>query len=299
MVSAGGVIECVALLLSLGSSSWLVSICSPRSQHLSSRQLWHLGAVDLGLSLVQLFGEVPVLIFGLKPEGKGYPETMRSIVHFCLFALCLAETQIVAGVTVSSLRRRHAARLMAKALPFTWVVAAACLVAEILLPCHGILQTTIVLPTGEVTGNSLFVGIFMTACFFVAIVLHVLAIVNFVHTPSPDVVVRRSYMRACMYVLNFAVTVLPTWFEYIGVLAVGGVFDSYDHFCGVFRATCLYSNGWVNALTYFLQIPRLSLGPDVYGVVDSQSLSVGFGAVSVSTVSQFPTVMESAASLGL
>lgn len=276
-----------------------MSVCSPKSQHLSSRQLWHLGAADLSLSLVQLSGEVPVLVFGLKPKGKVYAETMRSIVHFCLFALLLAETQIVAGVTLSSLRKQHAAQLMAKALPFTWVVAATCLVTEIFLPRHGILQTTIVLPSGEVTGNSLFVGIFMTACFAVAIILHVLAIVNFIRTPSPDVVVRRSYMRAFMYVINFAVTLIPTGFEYIGVLAVGGSFDSSDYFCGVVRATCLYSNGWVNALTYFLQNPRLSLGQDVYGAVDGQSLSVGFGAVSVSTVSQFPTVTESAASASL
>jgi len=296
MVSFGGIIECVALLLSAASSCWLVNVCSPRSQHLSSRQLWHLGAADLGLSCVQLFGEVPVLIFGLRPAGRVYPETMRSLVHFCLFALCLSETQIVAGITVASLRKQRVAQLMAKALPFTWVVAAACLVAELFLPYIGILHTTMVLPSGEVTGNSLFVGVFMTACFVVAIVLHVIAIVNFVRASSPDVVVRRSYMRAFMYVLTFAGTVLPTWLEYIGVLAVGGVFDSSDHFCGVFRATCLYSNGWVNALTYCLQIPRLSLGPDVYGVVDSQSLSVGFGAVSVSTVSQFPTVVESSAS---
>merc|ERR1712008_48012 len=114
-----------------------------RSQHLSSRQLWHLGAADLGFSLVQLYAEVPVLIFGLKPKGKVYAETMRSIVHFCLFALLLAETQIVAGVTLSSLRKQHAAQLMAKALPFTWVAAATCLVTEIFLPRHGILQTTI------------------------------------------------------------------------------------------------------------------------------------------------------------
>lgn len=301
MEAMGAAIQCGALVFSAFGSASLIWCCSPCSRHLSIRQLWHLGVADFGHSVVQLFGEIPVLMLREKPFTQPITaEAMRALVHFCIFATCLVETQIAAGVTVSSLRGLRVARWMAAGLPLTWPIAALCLLIEVFVPDIGILQTTTVLPSGEVSGSSLFVGVFVAACFFVSMAFYVAAITMFVRTPSPSIVVRRAYRRALVYPANFAVTFLPTWFLYIGILPVGGSFDGSDTALGIVRATCLYSNGWVNALTYLLQNIHCSHGEHCRehcrGQVQSQSLCVGFGTASVSMMSE--AALTSSASAG-
>mmetsp|Transcript_45849 Transcript_45849/g.146393 ORF Transcript_45849/g.146393 Transcript_45849/m.146393 type:complete len:336 (+) Transcript_45849:71-1078(+) len=285
MDAAWGALRCSASLFSTAGSIWLLRVCSPRSRFLSSRQLWHLGLADLGHSVVQLAGEVPVVIQA-GPPTRRCAEAMRALVHLCLFAICLVETQIAAGVAAAGLRSLRPMRCLALVLPGTWPLAIMCLAVDLCIPGCGILQTTVVMPSGEVTGSSLVVGIAMAVCFLASMVLYIAAIVSVVRTPSPSVVVRRASMRALLYPWNFAVTVLPTWFVYVSVIRTSDYPESCCSTFVSFSAVCLFSNGWVNAATYLLQ-NRLEWRRrgDGIGRVDSLSLGVGFGAVSVSTVS--------------
>lgn len=273
----GSVVESVALILSAFGSAWLLWVCSPRSRHLSSRQLWHLGAANLLHTTVQLASEVrAVSRGGLPSQTEAIGE--RAVIHFCLLAVCLVETLIAAGVTLSGIRDVGVARWLAKLTPCLWVVAAICEGVDAV----SLKQTTEILPSGAVTGSCMVLGIVMGTCFLMSTVLYSVAIALLVRSSAPGVVTKRRSSQALIYLLVFFITTFPTWWIYINYSEADKASKSQKYeWADVLFSALFASNGWLNAATRICQDRRLRFRRDSdIGEVDSASLCVGFGHVS-------------------
>lgn len=238
-------LECCTLLVSIASTAWLLRVCSPKSPKLSLRQLWHLGAADMAHSFVQLtFAQIPHEFLCLPKPSLERGILVRVLIHFCLFTLCLVEVQIAATVATSSFQHFAAAGWLAKILPFSWVLAGVLVYLDFLtLP-----DKTIVHPDGQVTGAAPVVACVMCGCFLTTVVLYTLSVLHLTRTSCNRKVIWEASFQALAYPTNFLVTVFPTWLTHIAVVKdVGyGVHHTVS-------AVCLYSNGWVNALTYSWQ----------------------------------------------
>ncbi|CAJ1343350.1 unnamed protein product [Effrenium voratum] len=73
---------------SILSSYWLLRVCSPVSNLLSSRQLWHLGLADFVHASIQLaFSQIPHDFLFLPPPSLALACSARAAIHFCLITL--------------------------------------------------------------------------------------------------------------------------------------------------------------------------------------------------------------------
>eukprot|EP00931_Biecheleriopsis_adriatica_P110397 TRINITY_DN84669_c0_g1_i1.p1 TRINITY_DN84669_c0_g1~~TRINITY_DN84669_c0_g1_i1.p1 ORF type:complete len:300 (-),score=55.67 TRINITY_DN84669_c0_g1_i1:1-876(-) len=266
MSSWGPWIECFVLAASAASSAWLLSVCSPSSALLSRRQLWHLGAADLAHSAVQIFyAQIAHDILALPVPTLRQAVMERTAIHFCLFMLCLVEVQLAATVLASSMRHFGMAECLGKVLPYSWLLSAALMA----LDCETLAENTIVRPSGQVTGAAPVVATVMGICFLLTTLLYVAAVAHLWRTRSSNKLLLNASLQALVYPLNFLLTVFPTWLTHKQIISDEGYGAHH-----LISSVCLYSNGWVNALTYSWQSSQFGKQDDPGGIVPALDASL-------------------------
>eukprot|EP00931_Biecheleriopsis_adriatica_P078180 TRINITY_DN51647_c0_g1_i1.p1 TRINITY_DN51647_c0_g1~~TRINITY_DN51647_c0_g1_i1.p1 ORF type:complete len:592 (+),score=88.50 TRINITY_DN51647_c0_g1_i1:57-1832(+) len=273
----------VTLAASAIGSCWLIRASWNLPPHLFNRQLRHLAAADLGMTLVDPCFELFIALLWSKEAHlpKAFAIGMRSLMHFFLFVVCAVETQIAAGVLSSSLRWQQCPRYLAAVLPFTWPVAvmfAACDAVTMATDIYG----------HDVAGSALATAIVICASFILSLLFYGASIVAVLWTPSPSAVVRRASRRALAFPCSFLATMFLPCLMYLGVI-------KGDVLCMIAVFT-MYCIGWVNAAVYGLQNRRLCRGmgasrqqparcPEVIAADISTSFHVGFSTESCRSAS--------------
>lgn len=222
--------------------------------HLFNRQLWHLAVADIGLSAVYpLFQTMLATTWRGKQVSRMSARSFRMALHFWLFVVCLVEMQIAAGVATCAWHSPKGLGWLARALPFTWLLASGCAGLDMWL-----MDLDVAAAAGgqyDIAGGAPVVAVVVGICFLGSVLLHAAAVVGVVRKPTPNAVIRRASMRALVFPCNFLITIFPAWIHYV-------TNDEFSVYWWLqLSGILMYSNGLVNAAVYGLQNRRICRCP--------------------------------------